>query len=49
MRFFYVRLRDVCSIRVNERVYVFWALCTYTYVKNASLKNSLKSATNYHK
>ena len=23
----------VCSIRINERVYVFWALRTYTYVK----------------
>ena len=29
MRFF----TYVCSIRVNERVYVFWALRTYTYVK----------------
>ena len=23
----------VCSIRINEQVYVFWALRTYTYVK----------------
>ena len=43
MRFFLRTFTYVCSIRVNERVYVLWALRTYTYVnkKNASLENSV--------
>ena len=40
--FFLRTFTYVCSIRVNEQVYVFWALRTYTYVeKNTSLENSL--------
>ena len=40
--FFLRTFTYVCSIRVNERIYVFWALRTYTYVKkDASLENSL--------
>ena len=35
-----VRMLKICVI---ERVYVFWALRTYTYVKNASLENSLSA------
>ena len=31
--FFLRTFTYVCSIRVNERIYVFWALRTYTYVK----------------
>ena len=31
--FFLRTFTYVCSIRVNERVYVFWALRAYTYVK----------------
>ena len=33
MRLFLRTFTYVCSMRVNERVYVFWALRTYTYVK----------------
>ena len=32
--FFLRTFTYVCSIRVNERVYVFWALRTYTYCKS---------------
>ena len=30
---FFTYVAYVCLIRVNERVYVFWTLRTYTYVK----------------
>ena len=35
----------LCSIRVNERVYVFWALRTYTYVNKT---HHWKTAFSYH-
>ena len=41
MLFFLRTFTFVCTIGINERVYVFWALSTYMYEKkNAALENS---------